>query len=288
MLPWVFITPAVVLMILFTVVPAINALILSFQQLKVTGGLLGTGAPVETFVGFKNYINILSTADFWQSIGRMLRVAVIGVPTTIVVAIVLALCLDARRTRLVGATKLAIFLPYAVPGVIASLLWGFMYIPSTSPIGGNLIDYVNHWHVYFAVANIAIWGGIGFDMVVFYTALRAVPTEIFEAAQVDGASELQIALRIKFPLILPSVSLIGLFAIIGGLQLFGEPVTLSQLSKGITSTWTPVMRIYYDAIDMNDTGDAAAASFVMMIMIVFASVLVSVIGRRASGGGIRK
>jgi multiple sugar transport system permease protein len=205
------------------------------------------------------------------------------VPATIFFAALFALCLDAKRARLVGFARLAIFLPYAVPGVVASLLWGFMYLPATSPIGGKIIDYFGTTGVFFSVANVAVWGVLGFNMVILYTAIRGLPAELFEAAELDGASEFQIAVRIKLPLIAPAITMVALFSVIGALQLFNEPTTLKPLANAITSTWVPLMRVYTAAFVNNSIYEGAATSFILIIMTVTATVIVNVIGRRIAG-----
>ncbi len=274
------VAPAVVLLLLFTIAPGVYAIGLSFLQLKVGGGLLGGGETTEVFAGFANYISTLTDPEFWASLGRMLIIAVIGVPLTILLSTTFALCLDVKRARLVGFTRLAIFLPYAVPGVVASLLWGFMYLPATSPIGGQVIDYFGSTGIFFSVANVAVWGVVGFNMVILYTAVRSLPRELFEAAELDGAGELQIALRIKLPLIAPAITMVALFSVIGALQLFNEPTTLKPLANAISSTWVPLMRVYTDAFVNNSIYEGAATSFILIVMTVAATVLVNVIGRR--------
>ena len=91
----------------------------------------------------------------------------------------------------------------------------------------------------FSVANIGIWGGTGYNMIVIYTSLRSLPQEVYEAARLDGCSETQIALRIKVPMVLPALVLTGLFSIIATLQVFSEPTMLQPLAKTISTTWTP-------------------------------------------------
>lgn len=279
LLPVVLVTPAVVLLLLFTYAPAVYAFVLSLLKTHVSGGLLGTTTE-RVFAGLENYIATLTDSEFWASLGRMLLVAAVGVPSVLILATVFALCLDANRARLTGFTRLAIFLPYAVPGVIASLLWGFLYLPSTSPIGGQFIDYFGNTTVFFAVANVAVWGVVGFNMIVLYTALKSIPRELFDAAQIDGASELQLALRIKLPMIAPALAMVALFSVIGALQLFNEPTTLKPLTNAISSTWVPLMRVYTGAFVNNDIYGGAASAFTLLVMTVGATVLVNVIGAR--------
>ncbi len=279
--------PALVLLALFTFAPGIYAFILSLLQRRVSGGLLGGETSLE-FVGFANYLATLGDAEFWASLGRMLLIAGIGVPATIVLAALFALCLDADRTRLVGAWRIAIFLPYAVPGVIASLLWGFLYLPATSPIGGEVVDYFGGTEVFFSVANIAVWGGVGFNGVLMYPARRGRPREMSEAAKRAGAAALQIALRVKLPMIKPAIVMCSLFSVLGALQLFNEPTTLRPLANAISSTWVPLMKVYTDAFVHDDIYGAAATSLLLVALTVAASVLVNSIGSAIGRSGQRK
>ncbi|MET7401357.1 sugar ABC transporter permease [Dactylosporangium sp. NPDC005572] len=259
----------------FVLAPGLYAILLSFQGRKVTGGLLGAGSKV-VFVGWSNYRNVLSDSDLWSSVLRMLAVGSITIPLTIGLALLFALLLDTARARFTRITRLLIFLPYAVPGVIATLLWGFMYLPATSPIGGDRINYFSAAGVYASVANIAVWGAVGFNMVVIFTALRALPPEIYEAARMDGSSEFQIAVRIKIPLVFPAITMCTLFTLLASAQLFNEPNTLKPLSNAISSTWVPLMKVYTDAFVNSDIYSAAAISVVLAI----AALIISFIAAR--------
>lgn len=164
----------------------------------------GFGVRTEVFVGFENYVSAITDSAMYEALTRMLAYGVIMVPVTMGLALSFALMLDVPRVGLKGFSRLAIFLPYAVPGVIASVLWGFTYLPAVSPINRAFVeaglpspDFFGDVSIYFSIANIAIWGSVGFNMVVLYTALRAMPAEIYEAAKIDGASEWTIAWRIK-------------------------------------------------------------------------------------------
>jgi multiple sugar transport system permease protein len=276
----VLVAPALALMLAFTVAPAIYAFVLSLLQQRISGGLFG-GQSTEVFVGLANYASALGDPEFWASIGRMLLVAVIGVPATIVLSTIFALCLDVRGARLVGFGRIAIFLPYAVPGVIASMLWGFLYLPATSPIGGDVIDFFGNREIFFSVANIAVWGVVGFNMVILYTAIRGLPAEVYDAAAIDGASELQIALQIKLPMIRPALAMVGLLSVLGALQLFNEPTTLRPLANAISSSWVPLMKVYTDTFVNNDIYQGAASALVLVVLTVGVTILVNAVGSRA-------
>jgi multiple sugar transport system permease protein len=286
--PYVLVTPALVLLITFLLVPIGYTVWLSFRASRVTaGGLL----RVEKFVGWANYSDVLTSSDYVDSLLRMLAYGAIVVPVMLGLALLFALLLDVPRVRLRSFSRIAIFLPYAVPAVIASLLWGFLYLPGVSPIrdvaegvGLPAPDFLAAGSVLFSVANIGIWGGIGFNMIVLYTALRGIPREMYDAARIDGASEVQIALRVKIPLITPALVLTGIFAIIATLQVFTEPSTLKPLTDTISFSYVPLMTIYRDAFVNNDIHTAAAASVVLALgtLLVSASVL-TFLQRRAFG-----
>ncbi|MGF6824182.1 carbohydrate ABC transporter permease [Microbacterium sp. M] len=288
--PYVFLLPAGILFLAFLAIPIGYAIILSFRGMRVSGeGPFGVRA--ETWVGFENYIRTFTDPEFLAGFGRLAIYGLIAVPLTLGLALLFALLLDLPRVRAAKFSRIAIFLPYAVPGVIASLLWGFLYLPSTSPLNWILNQFglpdvvvLSGASLYPSVANIAIWGAIGFNMIIIYTSLRGIPTEVYEAARIDGASEWNIAWRIKVPLVAPALVLTGLFSLIGTLQVYGEPTTLRPMTNEISQTWVPLMKIYRDAFTRDDLSLAAASSVVLALgTLVISVILLRVTQRRAFG-----
>ncbi|TFV95362.1 carbohydrate ABC transporter permease [Leifsonia flava] len=289
--PYMMLLPGIVLFVVFMAAPIVYTLYLSFQKTVVKGLGLGSGARSQVFAGLDNYIASLTDPAFAASVGRVLLYGLILIPTMLVLALLFALLLDSRRTRARGFSRVSIFLPYAVPAVISSLLWGFLYLPGVSPfywifdqLGWDVPSMLSPGLVMFAIANIALWGGVGFNMIVMYTSLKAVPSEIYEAATIDGASEVQIALRIKIPIIAPALVMTALFSMIATLQVFAEPMTLRPLTNSLSTTWSPLMFVYRDAFIRDDVYTASATS----ILIALATFAISffflrVVQRRAFG-----
>lgn len=122
-----------------------------------------------------------------------------------------------------------VFLPHAVPSVIAALIWSYLFAPGISPIVAALgrigihTDLLSPHLVMGSIAGIGVWEWTDYNAIIIFTSLQAVPHEILEAARVDGASELRATLSIKLPQILPALAVALLFTIIGTLQLFTEP-----------------------------------------------------------------
>lgn len=267
--PYAFLTPAIILFLALFVLPIGHAVWQSLHTVKVSGLGLGRGARSEIYAGLANYRAVFSDAEFWSSVGRVLVYGAILIPSMLGLALLFALILDTPRARLRRFGRLAIFLPYAVPSVIASLLWGFLYLPAVSPFHYLLREFglpqpdLLGSGIMGAVVNIGVWGGVGFNMLVIYTALRAAPRDLYEAARIDGCSEVQIALRIKIPLVTPALIMTAVFSTIATLQVFSEPTTLRPLTNSLPSGWTPLMKIYQDAFVRNDLYTAAAASIVV-------------------------
>ncbi|KAF4410073.1 MULTISPECIES: carbohydrate ABC transporter permease [Streptomyces] len=273
--PYVFLLPGLALFALFFALPIGYAVFLSFRRVEVEGLGLGSGAREEVWAGLANYTAALGDSELLAGALRVLGYGAIVVPAMLGAALLFALMLDAdrrgrRETWLRGFSRLAIFLPYAVPGVIAALLWGFLYLPDVSPFHHALgaaglpePDLLDGGPLYVALANIAVWGGTGFNMIVIYTSLRAVPTEVYEAARLDGCSQWQIALRIKIPMVVPSLVLTFFFSLIATLQVFSEPTTLKPLTNSVPTTWSPLMKVYQDAFVKGDIHSAAATAVVI-------------------------
>ncbi|MFC1401030.1 MULTISPECIES: carbohydrate ABC transporter permease [Streptacidiphilus] len=289
--PYGFLAPAIVLFSLMFALPIGYAGYLSFRKIHIQGLGLGPGSRSEGWAGLSNYASALSDPELLNGTARVLVYGAMLVPVMLGLALLFALLLDADKVRLRAFSRIAIFLPYAIPGVVASLLWGFLYLPTTSPgyfllgkLGMSGPQLLSGHGMYVALANIAVWGGTGFNMVVIYTSLRSIPAEVYEAARLDGASELQIALRIKIPMVLPSLVLTFFFSLIATLQVFSEPTTLAPLTNGISSTWSPLMKVYRDAFVRGDIYSASATSVVIAaVTLVISFGFLKLVGSRAYG-----
>ena len=274
--PYLMTAPAVALFVVFILVPIGYAIWLSLHAMRVRGA--GFGIRTEVFIGLENYLDAFRDSALVEALGNMLVYGLIMVPATMGLALLFALLLDAPRVGGKRYSRITIFLPYAVPGVIASLLWGFIYLPAVSPISAVLeavglpaADFFGDTSIFFSIANIAVWGSVGFNMVVLYTTLRAIPKELYEAARLDGCAEWQIALRIKIPLLRPALVMTSVFTLIGMLQVFSEPATLRPMTNAITQDWVPLMRVYQQAFVENDVYLGAATS----VLLAAATVLLS-------------
>jgi multiple sugar transport system permease protein len=238
-----FILPFGVLFTLFFVLPVGYAVWQSLYVVERTGLF---GPAREVFGGLAQYERVFSDGPFWQSIGRVLLFGVVQVPVMLGIALLLALLLDSGLARGGRFFRLAFFLPYAVPGVVAAIMWGFLYSPSLSPFTAvtSNVDLLSADFVLWAMANVVTWVYVGYNMIIIYSYLMSIPTEIYEAARLDGAGPARIAWSIKIPLVAPALVLTTVFSIIGTLQLLAEPQVFRSFSSAVSSTYTPNMTVY--------------------------------------------
>ena len=276
--PWVLLAPFLVLFVGTMIIPIIMAIGYSFTRVE-RSGLLGEGGTKSVFAGLDNYLAALTNANFIESIGRMILFGVVQVTVMIVAATVLALLLESASAKWPGFFRATYFLPYGIPGVIATILWSFLYIPGLSPIVDVLavvgidVDFLGPSMVLWSIANIVTWTYTGYNMLIIIAQLKSIPGELYEAAKIDGATSFRVAMAIQLPLIRPALMLTIIFSIIGTLQLFAEPRLLQTMSAGITSEYTPNMSAYAFAFQYNDIGMAAAQS----VIIALAAFLLSAV-----------
>lgn len=287
--PWAafwFILPFGVMFLLFFVLPILYALWQSLFKVE-RAGLLGKARTV--FAGLSNYASAVHDPDFVSSIGRIILFGVVEVPVMILFALILALVLDSAASRFKKFFRTAFFAPYGVPGVIASLLWGFLYTPGISPILSVLkgvginFDFFSSGATLWSIANIVTWAFAGYNMLVLIAQLQSIPHELYEAARVDGAGGFRIAWHIKIPLVRPALILITVFTIIGSLQLFAEPLVLQPNDSNISATYTPNMSAYTQAFTYNNYNYAAAQAVILaLIALIFSFAFLKLSQRRGS------
>ena len=154
------------------------------------------------------------------------------IPVQLLVALVAALVLDNLATRISRFSRLMIFVPYAIPVVIGAMMWGFLYSSASGPptrssaCSAPTPRSCYPDNVFGGLLNVVVWQWAGYYMIIIYAALRGIDPSIYEAARIDGANGLQTATRIKLPMISSSMVIVIMFALIGTLQFFTEPVLL--------------------------------------------------------------
>ncbi|SDH09589.1 multiple sugar transport system permease protein [Leifsonia sp. 98AMF] len=277
---YLFVAPFMIVFIVMLLLPLFYSGYLSLFTTQLIGG--------QTFAGFANYVRAFTDPDFLAGVGRMALFLVIQVPIMLALSLFFALALDSGRVRGSVALRLLIFLPFAVPGVVATLMWGYLYGNDFGPIaqlfravGLGAPDLLSDQNMLGSMMNIVTWAFVGYNMIIMYAALRSIPTELFEAAEIDGASQWRVAWSIKIPGIRPAIILTVIFSIIGTFQLFNEPSLLHALAPNVIDNgYTPNYYAYNLAFTNQDVNYAAAIAFLLGLVIAVVSYVVQLSTQR--------
>jgi multiple sugar transport system permease protein len=278
---YLFIAPFMFVFITMLVLPLLYAAYLSLFRTQLIGGTV--------FAGPDNYVRALSDERLLEGVGRVALFFLFQVPIMLVIALLAALALDSGLLRFTKVFRLGIYLPYAVPAVVATLMWGYLYGEEFGPFAqfADLVNlpappFLTEWTL-ASIANIVTWEFTGYNMIILYAALRTIPSELYEAAAVDGAGQWRIAWSIKIPAIRPAILLTVIFSVIGSFQLFTEPQLLQRLVPSvIDSAYTPNLYAYTLSFTGQEINYAAAVSFLLGAVIVVASYTVLFLTNRRS------
>ncbi|SIS74875.1 MULTISPECIES: carbohydrate ABC transporter permease [Alicyclobacillus] len=277
-----FLAPFLLLFVAFLLAPLIYAFYTSLFIDRF-------GQPI--FVGFRNYINAFQDAAFWASVVNVIRYAILQGVIMIALSLILALVLDTRYAKAKSFFRLVYFLPYAVPGVFASIMWGFLYSKPLDPLLQAVrFDPLSSGALLYSIINIATWEWAGYNMTLYAASLTGVSADLYEAAIVDGCNEFQLAWHIKLPLLRPTILMTVILSFIGSMQLFNEPFLLSALTP-ISQTFTPNMDIYAMAFNLTNLPYAATLAVLLGAITIFISACVMVatriLGRRVRSDSAR-
>ncbi|GAA2479783.1 carbohydrate ABC transporter permease [Streptomyces longisporus] len=275
-----FVAPFMMLFLLLFLAPLGYAAYLSLFQQRLIGGTV--------FVGLDNYVQALGDPQLLHGVGRVALFFLVQVPVMLLLALVFALALDSGLLRLARVIRLGIFVPYAVPSVVAALMWGYLYGPDFGPfaqLSRNLSlpapHFLSDGWMLGSLANIVTWEFVGYNMIILYAALRTIPQELYEAAATDGAGAWRIAWSVKLPALRPALLLALLFSVIGSFQLFNEPKLLMSIAPDvISSSYTANLYAYSLAFTGQQVNYAATVSFLLGLVIVIASYAVLLTANR--------
>ena len=277
---WILVIPFLVIFAAFFIVPLVYSLYISLYSSQLVGG--------EVFTGLGNYVRALQDSSFWGGLGRVAIFLVVQVPIMLAASIFFALALDSGRIRGGKIVRLLIFVPYAVPSVVATLMWGYLYgtdfgliTQLFEAVGLPAPGLLSSHNILGSTMNIVCWEFIGYNMIVLYAALRSVPVELYEAAEIDGAGQFRVAWSIKLPAIRQAILLTVIFSIIGSFQLFNEPNLLFNIAPNAVGTdFTPNLYAYNVAFRNQEVNYAAAIAFLLGIVIMVVSFVVQTLTNR--------
>jgi multiple sugar transport system permease protein len=262
---WLMVSPSVLLIGLFGLVPVIWSFVLSFQHND-----LQTPA---TSAGFSNYRELIHDAVFRSAIQHTLVYTVIFVPVTLVLALLAAGALN-RRVRGISLYRLAVFIPVVTSTVATGVIFTWLLDPTFGLANAVLHKvglptsgfFASPHAALFAVVAMTVWGWVGFGALIFLAGLQGIPTDVIEAAQIDGCSKAGTFWRIQVPLLRPITAFLLVWLTINALQLFDE-VYVTTKGGPLHASTVVVYYLYEQAFQFFHAGYAAAIATVLFAVI---------------------
>lgn len=263
----IFLPPALVLFTLFVIWPILNAADLSLYKWSGYG-------DVTNFVGLQNYQRLANHSIFHQSMWNSGKLILASVFLQIPLALLLAFLIY-QKTSINTAFRLIFFAPYILAEIATGLIWSFIFdgdygisamIARTLGLEPFYILADKTW-AFSSIIVVIVWKYFGYHMMIFIAALQAVPADLTEAAEIDGAKSWQTVFYIKLPLILHAVKLSVFFAIVGALQIFDIIIPLTNGGPS-NSTHSIVSYLYTFGLAQLNVGYGAAVGVVLFVLCI--------------------
>lgn len=266
---WAFILPTMIGLITLNIYPIFKTIYESFFKT----GDFGKG---NKFVGLANYQKLFADAEIWQALWNTIKYAIVEVPFSIAIALVLAVLLN-RKMKGRAAYRTIFFLPMVAAPAAVAMVWRWLY---NSEFG--LINNVMHTRVnwisnpsiaVFAIAVIGIWSVIGYNMVLFLSGLQEIPKDYYEASDIDGATGIKQFFHITLPLLSPTIFFVAITRVIGGLQVFDLIyMVMDRNNPALEKTQSLVYLFYQYSFIENNKGMGSAVVVVLLAVIMLVTV----------------
>ena len=269
--PYLFVSPAMLLLVTFGIFPIVVAAVISTTNMNISAFANWNNVK---FIGVDNYTKLFADPDFWQAIGNTGLFAVIGVPAIVILSLGVALLLNHSQNGFFRSLRAFYFIPAITAIVAISLVWGYLYNTQfgllnylLSLVGVPEVQWLSDPTLAkFSVALVAIWRGTGLNIIIFLAALQGVPKEYLEAASLDGAGEWKKTFSIVLPLMRFAIFFVSVTTTISWLQFFDEPFVLTD-GGPLGATTSASIFLYKEGFRLNQFGYASAGSIVLFAII---------------------
>ena len=280
MMAWIFSTPAIILLVIFLVVPFFMAFWLSFTDQR----LIPNPRLPTRIVGLRNFSRLLSDEDFFQAILNNFYFVIVVVPIQTALALLLAMLVN-QKIRAVNLFRTIYFSPVVVTMVVVSIIWKFMYNPDEGMINAFL-QWISFGHLgpynwldepalaLPAIMVLSIWQGVGFQMIIYLAGLQEIPDSLYEAANIDGANPLQQFFHITIPQLRNTTIFVMMTTTILAFRLFTQVYTMQGVGghpQGMTRTM--MLYTFNQGFRQGKIGYASAVTVVFFLIVLAASMI---------------
>jgi len=279
-----FLSPAMLAIFVFFFIPVISAFIISFTDFDIYS--LGNFMNAR-FIGFRNYTQLMEDPLFWTALRNTFWFVILAGPLSVAVSLFAALLLNTKLIKFKGVFRLTYFMPVVTTLIAVAIVWRFIYHPRfgllnylLSFINVNPVDWLGDpfWAMP-AIVIMSVWKNFGYNMIIFIAGLNNIPSDLYEAATIEGASWWQQFRSITLPMLLPTTLFISLITMIGYFQLFAEPYIMTQ-GGPLNMTLSIVQYMYQEGFRWWNMGYSASIAFVLFFIIFIGSVIQTLIQKK--------
>jgi multiple sugar transport system permease protein len=281
---WVFVAPVLTIIVVVFLAPTLLALALSVTDYDIYA--LADPANLD-IVGLRNFTQLLTTPLFWRALGNTALFAVLGVPMAIGTSLLAALLLNDATVRWKPLWRVLLFAPFVTSIVATAVVWRYLLDTrygllnyALRAFGLGPVDWLGDPHASIPAILIFItWKIFGYNMIVFTAALSVVPTQLMEAARLDGASRWERFRDVTLPAIGPTLLLTSVMSVAGFLQLFAEPYIMT-MGGPAQSTVTIMYFMFDEGFKWWNLGQASAVALILFVLILAVTMVQTRIGKR--------
>lgn len=273
----IFLAPALCAILFFFIIPVIAALLISFTDFDIY--TLGDLRRLR-FIGLSNYYKLFQDELFYKALGNTFYFVLVGGPLSILVSLSTALLLNSQFVKFKKLFRTIYFLPVVTTIVAVAIVWRYLYHPRfgvlnylISFLGINPIDWLGDpTYAMPAIIILAVWKNFGYNMILFIAGLQNIPSELYEAAELDGASSWFKFKSITLPLLAPTTFFTSIITMIGYFQLFAEPYVMTQ-GGPLNSTLSIVLYMYQEGFRWWNMGYSVSIAFALFIIILIGTII---------------
>lgn len=273
---WLFILPTTIGLIVLNIIPIFQTIYQSFFKT----GDFGKG---NIFVGLDNYVKVFGDGEVWQSLINTFKYAIIEVPFSICIALVLAVLLN-RKMKFRSVYRTIIFLPMVAAPAAVAMVWRWLF-NSDFGLLNNLFNVDVKWIsdpkiAVYSVAVIGVWSILGYNMVLFISGLQEIPHDYYEAAEIDGATGIKSFFHITIPLLSPTIFFVLVTRVIGALQVFDLMYMVMDKSNPALEKTQSLVYVFYKYAFINKNMGYGSTIVVLLLIITMIITVFQMIGQK--------
>lgn len=258
--------PGFALFIFSIVFPFVSGVQVSFTNWD------GIGQTMK-YIGIKNYLLLLKSPDFWNSVGHSFYFAILLTAANNILSLAVALGLN-RSFRGRGTLRTAFFFPTCLSTVLSAFIWSFLFRESLAPLFGGISLLGNYKTVIPGIVMIALWNGLGINIVIYLAGLSNISRELYEASKVDGANAWQNFRSVTIPMLMPSITVCVTMTLIGGLKEFATTMAATGGGPGKASEMVSI-HIYKNLYSYYQAGYGQAVAIVFVVILIICGGILS-------------